>query len=76
MSQVVNANKGDLSDSESIVGSKADLNIDTGADLFNLATKADQDQLQQKKKKTSQTDAAKRAKFLNKIFDYIYVVQC
>lgn len=77
MSQVVNANEGDLSNSESIAGLEADLNIDKGADLFDLATDADQDRSQQKKeKKTSQTDATKRAKLLNEIFDYIHVVQC
>lgn len=77
LSQVVNANEGDLSDSESITGSEADLNIDKGANLFNLATNADPDRLRQKKeKKTSQTNAAKRAKLPNEIFDYIHVAQC
>lgn len=48
LSQVVNANEGDLSDSESIAGSEADLNFNEGADLFDLATDADQDRLRQK----------------------------
>lgn len=41
LSQVINANEDDLSDSKSIAGSEADLNIDEGANLFDLATDAD-----------------------------------
>lgn len=40
--QVVNANEGDLSDLESIAGSEANLNFNKRADLFDLATNADQ----------------------------------
>ena len=43
LSQVVNANESDLSNSESIAGSETDLDIDEGEDLFDLATDADQD---------------------------------
>lgn len=77
LSQVVNANEGDLSDSESIASSEADLDIDKGVDLFDLATDVDQDRSQRKKeKKTSQTDVAKCAKLPNKIFDYIHIARC
>ena len=77
LSQVVNANEGDLSNSESIAGLEVDLDIDKGANLFDLATDANQDQLRQNKEKnTSQIDVAKWVKLLNEIFDYIHVAQC
>lgn len=77
LSQVVNANEGDLSNSESIAGSKADFNFDGEVNLFDRAMDADQDRSREKKKKkTSQTDAAKRAKLSNEIFDYIHVAHC
>lgn len=76
MSQVINVNEGDLSDSKSIASPEAAFNINKEANLFDLATDADQNQLQQKKnKKTRQINAAKYAKLSNKIFDYIHVAQ-
>lgn len=42
MSQIININRNDLSDLESIAGSKTDLNINKEADLFDLATDIDQ----------------------------------
>lgn len=44
LSQVVNVNEGNLSNSESIGGLKVDFNIDKEVDLFDLAMDADQDQ--------------------------------
>ena len=77
MGQVINTNKGVLSNLESIAGSKADLDIDEKTDLFDLDTNTDQDQLQEKKeKKISQTDATKCVKLPNEILDFIYIAQC
>lgn len=45
LNQVVNANKSKLRNLKLIAGSQADLDIDKGADLFDLATDVDQDQL-------------------------------
>ena len=43
LSQVINANKGDLTNLESIVSSEANLNFDKGVDIFDLAIDANQD---------------------------------
>lgn len=53
LNNVVNASDSDFCDKESIASSKANLNFKkVRTDLFDLATDANQDGLQQKKKKT------------------------
>ena len=64
---------------ESIAESKGDFELDKEANLFSgmLASDADQNQRQRKKElKASKIYAAKRAKLLKEIFDYIYVAKC
>ncbi len=69
----------ELSDSESIVGSKNEDKLVKETDLFFrvLATEADQSRRQQKKDhKTSQLVIAKRANLSKEIFYYIHVARC
>lgn len=78
LSQVLNA-EDELSESESVAESECDLELDADADLFSgmLASDADQNRRQQKKElQANQTDAAKRSKLPNEIFDYIHVARC
>ena len=78
LSQVLNA-EDDLSDAESIAGSEADFEYDEEANLFSgiLASDADQDRRERKKElRTSQTNATKRSRLPNEIFDYIHVARC
>lgn len=78
LSQVVNA-KDKLSDLESVAELEGNFELDKEADLFSrmLASDADQNQRQRKKElNANKTDAAKQAKLLKKIFDYIHVARC
>lgn len=78
LSQVLNV-KDELSESESVAESECDLELDEEADLFSgmLASDADQNRRHQKKDlQANQTDAAKRTKLPNEIFDYIHVARC
>ena len=75
---MVNA-KDKLSDLESGAESEGDFELDEKANPFSgiLASDADQNQRQRKKElKANETDAAKRAKLPNEIFDYIHVARC
>ncbi len=78
LSQVLIA-QDDCSDLESIAGTEAEFKINDEADLLSelFFTEVDEEQRQRKKdKQANQTDAAKRAKLPNEIFDYIYVARC
>lgn len=76
LSQDVNANESDLSSGKSIASSETDLDFDQGADVIDLAIDVAGDCLSLKNKnKSSQIDATKRAKYSNKIFDYIHITQ-
>lgn len=80
MSQVLNADsEEDISDSESILGSKADLDNVDDDDLMAtlLATDVEDSRKKAKKdKQTSCTNEKKRDNLADKIFDYIYVARC
>lgn len=78
LNQVVNAND-NLSESKSIAGLETDLDFNKKTGLFfgTLTIDIKQKCSQKKKKKqASLTNIAKRAKFPNKIFNYIYFARC
>lgn len=78
LSQIVNA-EDSLSNLEFVAESERDFKLNEQADLFSrmLASDADQNQRQQKEEfKANKTDAVKRGKLLNEIFDYIHVARC
>ena len=76
---MLNVKEEELSDLESVAGWDYDLEQDEKVDLFSriLALNIDQNQKQQKKEQQiNLIDAAKRAKLLYEIFDYIHIAKC
>lgn len=74
-----NADYEDLSESESIVVSEANIEFDEETNFFlgALAKNVGQNHSHKKKEKqASRTNVAKYAKYPNKIFDYIHVTCC
>lgn len=68
----------DFSDTEFLAGSKKDFDEPDANTLIGLlATKAEEKSLKKKHtKKANQSDAEKRAKLPDKIFNYIHVARC
>lgn len=80
LSQVLNVdNEKNISDSESLLESKVNLDNVNNKDLIAtfLAMNTENSCKKAKKdKQTSRTNKKKQVNFTDKIFDYIYVVQC